>query len=67
MTTGITMLLFGLGVLLGSISLVFVFAPLFLSLNILELRVIEEPELEKRFGNEYLEYKKKVPRFFLLK
>jgi len=23
----------------------------------------EEPDLEKRFGNEYLEYKKKVPRW----
>jgi protein-S-isoprenylcysteine O-methyltransferase Ste14 len=65
MVGGIMMLLLGLGVLLGSTSLVFVFAPLFALLNVLELRVMEEPELEKRFGNEYLEYKKKVPRFFL--
>ncbi|MFB3886839.1 MAG: isoprenylcysteine carboxylmethyltransferase family protein [Thermodesulfobacteriota bacterium] len=65
MTVGIVMLLLGLGVLLGSTSLIFVFTPLFVSLNVLELRVMEEPELEKRFGNEYLEYKRKVPRFFL--
>ena len=65
MVAGISMLLLGLGVLLGSTSLVFVFTPLFLLLNVLELRVMEEPELEKRFGNAYLEYKKKVPRFFL--
>jgi protein-S-isoprenylcysteine O-methyltransferase Ste14 len=65
MIAGIMMLLLGLGVLLGSTSLVFVFTPLFVSLNVLELRVIEEPELEKRFGDEYLQYKKKVPRFFL--
>jgi protein-S-isoprenylcysteine O-methyltransferase Ste14 len=65
MVTGIIMLLLGLGVSLRSTSLVFVFTPLFILLNVLELRVIEEPELEKRFGNEYLEYKKKVPRFFL--
>ncbi len=25
--------------------------------------MIEEPELEKRFGKEYLEYKKRVPMF----
>lgn len=28
-------------------------------LNVLELRAIEEPELEKRLGKEYLEYNKK--------
>jgi protein-S-isoprenylcysteine O-methyltransferase Ste14 len=66
MVAGIIMLLLGLGVLLRSASLVFVFTPLFLLLNVLELRVIEEPELEKRFGSGYLEYKKKVPRFFLV-
>jgi protein-S-isoprenylcysteine O-methyltransferase Ste14 len=65
MVAGIIMLLLGLGILVRSTSLVFGFTPLFLLLNVLELRVIEEPELEKRFGNEYLEYKKKVPRFFL--
>jgi len=65
MVAGIIMLLLGLGVLFGSTSLIFVLAPFFFLLNVLELRVIEEPELEKRFGNEYLEYKKRVPRFFL--
>jgi len=30
---------------------------------VLELKMVEEPELEKRFGKEYLEYKKRVPMF----
>jgi len=63
MLTGWFILLFGLGILLRSISLVFIFTPLFILLNMVELRAIEEPELEKRLGKEYLEYKKKVPMF----
>ncbi len=63
MLTGVFILLLGLGVLLGSISLVFIFTPLFVLLNVLELRAVEEPELEKRLGVEYLEYRKRVPMF----
>jgi hypothetical protein len=33
--------------------------------NNLELKVIEEPELEMRLGEVYREYKKRVPMFFL--
>ncbi|WP_455369705.1 methyltransferase family protein [[Eubacterium] cellulosolvens] len=63
MLTGVFILLFGLGILFGSISLVFIFTPFFILFNVLELRAIEEPELEKRLGKEYLEYKKSVPMF----
>jgi len=52
-----------LGLLLNSISLVFIFSPLFILVNLLELKFFEEPELERRFGRDYLEYKKSVPRF----
>ena len=31
--------------------------------NTIELKIIEEPELEKRLGKEYLEYKKRTPMF----
>ena len=55
MLGGVFITLFGLGVLLNSISL------LFILLNLLELKAIEEPELEKRLGREYLEYKRKTP------
>jgi protein-S-isoprenylcysteine O-methyltransferase Ste14 len=30
---------------------------------LIEIKYIEEPELEKRLGKDYLEYKIKVPRF----
>ena len=63
MLTGLFILLFGLGVLFRSISLVSIFTPLFILLNLLELKAIEEPELEKRLGKEYLKYKKRVPMF----
>ena len=64
MLTGIFMQLFGLGIATGSPSLAFIFTPLFIGVNIWELKTIEEPELVKRLGAEYVEYKKKVPMFF---
>ncbi len=63
MTSGVFILLFGIGVLLGSISIIFVSTPLFILINVLELRAIEEPELERRLGKEYLEYKRRVPMY----
>lgn len=63
MLTGVFILFFGLGVLFRSFSLVLIFTPLFVLLNVLELKTVEESELEKRLGKEYLEYKKRVPMF----
>ena len=63
MITGVCILLFGLGILFRSISLVFVFTPLFILLMVLGLIAIEEPELEKRLGKEYVDYKKRMPMF----
>jgi len=63
MLTGWFIVLFGLGVLFRSVSLVCIFTPLFILLNVLELKAIEEPELEKRLGQRYLEYKRSVPMF----
>ena len=37
---------------------------LILALLLMEVKFIEEPELEKRFGNAYLEYKKEIPFMF---
>ena len=64
MLTGIFALLFGFGVLLGSVSLLVVFTPLFILINVWELKVIEEPELIKRLGEDYIEYRKRIPMFF---
>ena len=35
----------------------------FVMVNLVYIPVIEEPELEKRYGEAYLEYKKRVPRW----
>jgi protein-S-isoprenylcysteine O-methyltransferase Ste14 len=64
MLSGIFILFFGLGLLLRSISLFFIVTPLFILLNVLELKGVEEPELKRRLGKAYLEYKKRVPMFF---
>ena len=64
MLTGVFSLLFGFGVFFGSVSLLIVFTPLFIFINFWELKSIEEPELEKRLGEEYIEYRKNTPMFF---
>ena len=63
MLLGWFIMLFGLGILLNSISLLLIFNPLFICLNILYLKTVEEKEMEKKFGKKYLEYKKSVPMF----
>jgi protein-S-isoprenylcysteine O-methyltransferase Ste14 len=64
MLSGVFALLFGFGIFFESIFLVFVFTPLFIIVNFWELKMIEEPELVKRLGQEYEEYRKMVPMFF---
>ena len=63
MVSGWIVMMFGVGVRLDSISLIFIFTPLFLLLNILYLKTIEEKEMEKKFGQEYIEYRESVPMF----
>lgn len=64
MVGGLFLIFFGIGFMCNSITLTFIITPLFIILNYFELKKIEEPELEKRLGNEYVEYKKKTPMFF---
>lgn len=64
MLTGVFFFLFGLGFLFSSLSLVLFFAPLFVLAMALELKAIEEPELTKRLGEQYLDYKSRTPMFF---
>ena len=63
MLTGIFILLFGLGVYFRSVSLVFIFTPFYILISVLELKAIEEPELIKRLGEDYLEYRNRTPMF----
>ena len=64
MLTGVFALLFAIGLLLGSVSLLVLFIPLFILMNVWELKAIEEPELLKRLGQDYAEYRKTTPMFF---
>ncbi len=63
MLTGVFASLFGLGFLLHSISIVLLWTPLYLLAHVIELKKIEEPELEQRFGKSYTDYKNRVPMF----
>ena len=63
MLTGVFIFLFGLGLAVDSLSLVAAFTPLFIVFNIWELKAIEEPELLRRFGDEYEDYRRRTPMF----
>jgi protein-S-isoprenylcysteine O-methyltransferase Ste14 len=64
MTAGLFMTMFGAGVYFGSITSLLIFTPLYIMIHYIHLKHVEEPELEKRLGKNYLEYKKGVPMFF---
>jgi protein-S-isoprenylcysteine O-methyltransferase Ste14 len=61
MMTGLFIVVAGIGILFGSITLTFIMTPLFVFISILEFKYIEEQELMKRFGKEYSEYKERTP------
>jgi protein-S-isoprenylcysteine O-methyltransferase Ste14 len=63
MMTGVFASLFAVGFFLHSWTMVVVMVPLFIVVNILSFKHVEEPELERRFGAAYAEYKKRVPMF----
>jgi protein-S-isoprenylcysteine O-methyltransferase Ste14 len=46
-----------------SLSLVVLFTPLFILANVWELKEIEEPELVKRLGEDYVTYQQRTPMF----
>jgi len=64
MVSGVVITISGVGVLLKSISLAFIFTPVLYAFIYIELKAIEEPELELRLGEAYREYRKRVPMFF---
>lgn len=61
MLAGVFLMLFAVAFIIGSSSLLFIFAPAFVCCSILEFKLIEEPELEKRLGERYLDYKRRTP------
>jgi len=63
MLSGVFLFLIGLGFIVNSASLVFFFTPLYVVINVWELKKIEEPEMIKRLGVEYIEYRRHTPMF----
>ena len=63
MHLGWTIVLIGLALLMRSFTLLLIFIPLFVLVHIIYLKFIEEQELEKKFGQPYIDYKKHVPMF----
>jgi protein-S-isoprenylcysteine O-methyltransferase Ste14 len=64
MHSGMFMVMFAFGFYHDSILAIFIFIPLYIYLDVWYFKNVEEPELEKRLGADYIEYKKKVPMFF---
>jgi protein-S-isoprenylcysteine O-methyltransferase Ste14 len=53
----------GLALLRHSFSLLIIGAPFFFAAHIIYYKLVEEKELEKKFGQAYLDYKKRVGMF----
>jgi protein-S-isoprenylcysteine O-methyltransferase Ste14 len=64
MLMSIFLIVFATGFLSGSLSLTLLFAPLFVLFFYFQITLVEEKEMELKFGQAYLEYMKRVPRFF---
>ena len=62
MMIGVILVLMGEALLFGSLT-VFTWAFIFLQACLVLIPFWEEPDLERRFGETYLEYKRKVPRW----
>jgi protein-S-isoprenylcysteine O-methyltransferase Ste14 len=64
MATGnITYMFIGLGLLTNSVSMV-LFYPIALLIAFIYFKVFEEPSMLRRFGGDYIEYRKNTPMFF---
>lgn len=61
MISGVILVLFGESLVLLSVAHAF-WAAAFLALNLVYIPLIEEPQLERRFGAAYVEYCRNVPR-----
>lgn len=63
MLTGVFLALVGLGLLLHSVGLSLIWTPVYASVHAAELKWVEEPELARRFGAAYEDYREAVPMF----
>ncbi len=63
MLTGVFGMLFGVGLLLHSAGIALIWTPAYVLVQLAELKWVEEPELARRFGSAYAEYRTQVPMF----
>jgi protein-S-isoprenylcysteine O-methyltransferase Ste14 len=63
MVTGFILMILGLGLGSQSLAVIFIMLPLSMALFAWEIRVFEEPQLCRRFGDAYIEYRRQVPMF----
>ena len=62
MISGVIFILFGEALFLRSVPHA-IWATVFLALNLIHIPLLEEPQLEERFGDDYRRYANHVPRF----
>ena len=62
MVSCVSFISLGEALLFGSMALLCWYG-FFVTVNLVYIPIFEEPELEKRYGGPYLEYKKRVPRW----
>ncbi len=67
MHLGLMLFPWSFALITGSLSFILLIAPLEMLLILVLIRMVEEPEAEKKFGDAYREYKKRVPMFSLKK
>jgi protein-S-isoprenylcysteine O-methyltransferase Ste14 len=63
MHLGWALIMTGLAVLLQSFSLLVIGVPFFIVAHIIYYKLVEEKELERKFGQSYLDYKNRVGMF----
>jgi protein-S-isoprenylcysteine O-methyltransferase Ste14 len=62
MISGVLSILLGETIIFGSVAPFYWFI-IFWLINMVYIPLFQEPDLEERFGNDYREYKKHVPRW----
>lgn len=63
MHLGLFLFPFAVAFLIGSPSFIILVAPLEVAFMLLMIKLVEEPEAIKKFGDEYINYMKRVPWF----
>lgn len=63
MHLGLFLFPFAVAFLLGSPSFILIIAPLEICIMLMMIKFVEEPEAIKKFGDEYINYKKETPWF----